>query len=694
MKVNLGFAFGRKNERNLSHDISTTSDFGYVQPLVARRLHADDSLSVRVADIVRLQPLVKPTFGSIQLKKYFRYVKVADIWHAYESMLTGQTYAGANATYIPTAVPTVQQDFLTRLVCMFSDIYCWDSSVAPAESDGTFSMGSIRGVSANDCETNYFDYQLNKGLYSGDGDKAFSEYLYSKMGFKPFYAHATDTWDSSSNYVPIESMDYYDVNEVEGVYHFFGFKLNRFGRNLRKILIGNGYQMNWNKSRVEIVKLFANYKAYFDEFMPSREITWKDTNAFKVMESVEQNNTPHIDEQCYESSDFTDGLLGFIWDLVNMYYTQNPDFVSAHITGNRNSIVPTGALRIQSPAANDPHNVQVTGENSQAKMNMESVGSISAQMLDVLKKMTQRVAIHSQLGGRIKEFMKLVYGSEYVNGHDSDSIGTDVSDIQIGDVFSTAETAEGYLGEYAGRGIGTNSGKYLKFRCSADGYLFVLGVIVPDAKYCQGVDTTLLMTDKYSCYDPAFDGLTLLPTPKFGIYGIQEFPHVGDSSAGFGNMPIYSGTKIALNKLNGDISLPSTRESYLPFTLDKMLPYSIKSVGRQTVDTSTGQIHKTTGFVFKQPAMHNITAGTIWRYIGRDRWNGNEDRIFVNEGNGQEIHYDSESGETKYLYAATPMDDNFIIQSYVDLKVFGNPKSLADSWYTDSEGASISVENA
>ena len=166
MNVNLGRPFGRKHERNLSHDISTTFDFGFCQPLVARRLHAEDSVNVRVADIVRLQPLVKPLFGSISLKKYFRFVKTADVWHPFESMLSGQTYNGAGEAYIPTKMPCLQQNTLTRILALFSDVYCWKSNDASAyvtSGNGSLVWSFPVGVTDASC-ANYFRTYLHSEI--------------------------------------------------------------------------------------------------------------------------------------------------------------------------------------------------------------------------------------------------------------------------------------------------------------------------------------------------------------------------------------------------------------------------------------------------------------------------------------------------------------------------------------------------
>ena len=124
MKINIGRqASGKKYLHPLNRSGVTTSGFGFVQPIQCRELIAEDHVSIRTANLLRLQPLVKPTWGRVELKTYHGFVPIADIYHPFESLLSGKTYNGANSSYIPQYVPFTQEAILAFSTYLFS--YFW-----------------------------------------------------------------------------------------------------------------------------------------------------------------------------------------------------------------------------------------------------------------------------------------------------------------------------------------------------------------------------------------------------------------------------------------------------------------------------------------------------------------------------------------------------------------------------------------
>lgn len=705
MEVRVQSLIGRKKfPRNLKHDVSTTADFGFVQPIVSRRLHAEDTASLKLANVVMLNPLVKPTYGSMSLKSYVSFVPIADIWHPYESMMSGQTYSGAGATYIPTEIPNIHGIDLMRILMLFSDVYLVygtlqnDTDVHNNLRYAKYSIGNV--ISPEDASAvfmaYFFDKKFNAAIALNDNESPYfgtidSAYRYPSWSKDP----------AASNYVNFETMDFYDsftyIDEDEQSHNVvMGFKLNRFGRNLRKILIGCGFQLNFDTGiKLDFARLVAYYKVWFDLFMPARDLTWKDTPAFNVMEYIEQNNSSIAELLYYTDEPVVTGtyvsIVRFFENLSMCYYTQNPDYVSAHITGNRNAIVPGGSFAAQAPTAGNTNNVSISNDNRNdgPHLSISSFGSISQPLLDVLKKMTTRMNVHTAIGGRIRDFMRVVFNSDYIDGHDSHRIGSESTPISVDPVFSTAETSQAYLAEYAAKGVGGKRlGDSRKFTYSAraEGYLFVLQTVVPDTHFAQGVDMELRAITKYTNYDQKFDGVTLLPTPKMAVYGIQEArTSLVDYSGGFGNIPIYSETKIAMNKINGDMSLPSTRESYLPFNIDKLLPYPRRKMYQES---EGGTIVDYLNVYQVNPEL--LSASTVWRYIGLYPWIGLLNRIFVNSDVIKNTDLTSVSGLD---YAAH--DDNFIIHNYIDLSVVGYPIPMADSFQTEAfDSDTVKVEKA
>ena len=59
--------------------------FGVIQPLFHQLLNSGDKLSADFRQLVRLSPLPVPTFGRMHLENNIKFVKMSDIYPAYEA---------------------------------------------------------------------------------------------------------------------------------------------------------------------------------------------------------------------------------------------------------------------------------------------------------------------------------------------------------------------------------------------------------------------------------------------------------------------------------------------------------------------------------------------------------------------------------------------------------------------------------
>lgn len=689
MKVKVQKLVGKTYPHNLTHDVSTTSDYGFLQPLGCRLLSPGEKVTCRVGEVVRLNPVVKPTFGTIDVKTYHFRVLLADIWHPFESFLSGQTYGTSVKSYIATQVPTINCACLSMwLKCTSTVSFFYLSGYNGSNSNSLSkraSWTSAEFVTSSDIV----------GL-SGSNVAAALVAKWSSItshGITPLYLKSFWNWDNSSSYDSVPRADWYDVVNVGSgssartvlVCGYF----NRYARNLRKIFIGCGYQFNNNADPLSVLPIFAFYKSYFDMFFPNRDLTWKDTNAYKLLEWIDQNGAlPH------SSWLATDSLValwtGFLDDLAQCYYTSDPDYVSAHITGTQ---LPIAAENVDFPYLDNLGDSATVfaGEKSQAHLDTEVNQSVSQPGLNILRALTKRINIHTAIGGRIDKFLRAIFGADYVHGSESGYIGSHSLTIDVSTVMNQAETSEGFLGEYAGAGVGSSKGETFRFHPGTGEksycFYFVMLCVVPRTGYCQAVDPQLSAVSRYDYPSPDFDGITLLPTPKFNVYGVDEFCGLKDADSyserlgnGFGNIPNYSAFKISMNKINGDMSLGSTRSSYLPFTVDKLLPFT------ELFDNS-----------FHSPATDIFVNGSIWRYIGRDYWMGFFNRIFVNSGvwNSKLLRGSSFYFIDAFKSDFTRLDDNFIIQCTLFLKTQSYLKPMSQSFETgDMESDTMTVDKA
>lgn len=698
MKVDVAKQSGKKWLHKLAHDFSTTSDFGFCQPCLCREMNAQDTASVRFGQIVRLNPLVVPTFGEVKLKTYSSFVKTADLYHGFESLLTGESYNGAIRSYVPTVTPCISFCDLTTFIYRFSNITIYKATGYTSDTSGANYTG-VTVQSGSDFTTAFGHFKTDIGVIS-----QFAKDVSARLGYyiHQRYSSAVDVnwtgFSKSSVDLDPAKCDWtysfrYSSAGSSPVYYIVCGNLTNYGKNLRKIFLGLGGQLNLTNVEFNILRLFAFYKVYFDLFEPRRDITWKDTSAFSLMEMYEQygyDTVGFLTEDQDLSFKFCSSFCQFFLDLCNAYYTINPDFASAHIVGLSTESQNLSSFSVKYlNAFGEDNGVSNISESTSLpfidELNDPYI-DFSRSGLRVLNELTKLVNIHTAEGGDIGQYLRSVFDSDYVDEVDSIFLGSQVTDCNISPVFSTNKNDMVDLGAYAGQGVGSSDGKSssVKFTARSHGFLISFFAVVPDAKMCQGIDPSLLNINRFDYFHPQFDGVTLLPTMKMCIYGCSE-DYVRENSdvvhrlaAGFGNMPNYSGLKIAHNVLSGEMSQGSTRASYLPFTLDKILPYR-----NNAYNSTSGTIRINVGV---QPEL--LVASKFWRYIGRNRWFGNFNRVFVNEGIG-DSYYDPT------LDILGIENDNFIIQMYIDLNVNSFMLPLSKSFDTGAfDSDTMTVQKA
>lgn len=483
---------------------------------------------------------------------------------------------------------------------------------------------------------------------------------------------------------------------------FVAIRLNDSGKFLRKIFMGLGLQIAPTNTPISLLPIYAYFKSYFEEFAPKRFVKFEQTFFARFMNTLVNTGLSAIDLITSLDNDSYTDSLGFnnlIDDLLSCYYTKDTDYYSAQIIGLINDygssvVQPYMGEFYNSNDASDPsggysvvsHGI-AGGDGLQAKVYLAGDDQGSAILhtqaqQNILSRLTQLLNRRSVLGGKIASFLSSTFGIstsaiENYNGF----IGSSSLDVNFSDVFSTAETAEGSLGEYAGKALAFGDGDHFSFETKIHTLVIGLSVLIPRTQYVQGIQPFHTHITPDSFYNPMFDGLTLLPTRKSSLYCGDGFFAFDDSEKSFGNLPIYSEYKTkTCGILNGDLSLKSTRDSYDSFTLDEIIsPISSYSVSPD--DSQCGS------FQILQFNPKYMVAGTMWRYLGRWLWLGRFDRIFVNNRlNYNDFFNTLDNLQVVNLRSSRNLvrtDDNLIVHHVIDLKLNSAMVPLAGSFMTD-----------
>lgn len=713
MKIKIGKSNRKKFKADLGFDVSTTTSFGHCQPLMCKEMVPDSEFNVEVDSFVRLAPMVSPTFGRLKYKVWHNFVPIGDIWKPFENMLAGREYETfAEGSMIPVGVPQIKVSQLSKYfytMDFYGTTYQATTGMTSGATTALTHNGIVKlgAVLETPSGQTYFNGSwvaantrpwYNSGLYRewyGQGGTTTSASTYSAayrwgaFGTGPnAQLHIGDDFK-----VPFDNCDmlWIEGSQSGATYPMFAQRLTDRQRRLRKVLLGLGYQLDvTNDEVVSLLPLIAYYKAWFTTLFPQRYKTWTDTNAYKLMNTLEVQGQYVVSN----NGDAYPYFEEFMNDLCDTYYYDDADYVTAQLLDPN-----------QSPASISLKYVDATGEisnqptidatdQSNATIQNTNGSYFDDTAIRLLKILTKFVNKNNVIGGKISEYLRAHYNADVVNNLlQNYFIGGDSTDIVISDVMSNAQTEGSPVGDYAGYGVGYKDGTNYHFKSDTFGYWITFSALVPRAKFFQGIDPTLKHIDRFTFYAPEFDALGYMMTSKSCVFNREGLGAVGLATSAntlntqFGLIPRYSEYKIcSKNVVNGDMSLPSTRDTLNQYTVDKMLTPS--TVYYDGFDEST-KVYSNVHLV--QYPTDNLFAGIEYREIGKDGQKGNFDRVFYNS----ESPLDAAGGKRTGLFdsdflapiyrAYSKPNDNFICHHIINVDAKLPMIPISESWYTDGE---------
>lgn len=768
---------------NWSHDVNTTFSWGEIQPTQCRMLVPGSKTTLKTQSLLRLAPMVAPTFGRVKYKTFNQFVSLEEVFPNFSPMMAQEPVQRLSGKKVPKYVPFMRLGLLSSWVLMgcHGTLYKIevDSNgvkhykvgykVSPGEPTnvdwytGTYTPikdlfgelsdpwnsagnGILPNVGTRVClRLRLFNdqnnsYALGLGYDPADGDKQY-DIVTGMTSVNQMCPVSRDFTDSRGvtiipdieKEVTIEGADYVLEGNYSGHKFALAVELSDFGKRLRKVIQGCGYQIDFTSTaNVSILPLLATYKAYFDVFGLQLYQGWETTKCNYVINYITENFAEDMSglfRRGYTSKQDANALAFFVNELSNMWYTDNVDYVSAHqdslaigpaadldgkfITVNGTQV---GAGTAHPTAQDSPNignsTVELTnnptygdgldwsqienpaGESVLGAMQytmgatnfINKVGhtQVDAELLKRLYKWTNRNSI---LGRKIADLLRAQGLGKYVDECKSNYIGSSDTFVTISDVVSTAWTDKATLGEYGGKGLQYSEDQTLVFENDEFGYWICLATVVPEAGYTQGVDPTLKSLDKMSFYNPDFDAIGMEATQKDAIVGTNYV--TGETSYlngyTFGFVPRMTGWKMQHNLVNGDFNRRGLRSTYMPYTLDKQIDVNDTVVKREDYDAET--LAGDTQVVDTSRRIPH--AGNVWRYPTKYNWLGNFNRIFADVG----VRDDDEGSNNPAIYESTSVivgwsdytNDNFLSHSIYDLNSYAPMKPINDSYGLDED---------
>lgn len=720
-KINIGVGM-KKSHFDKTHDVNTTSDFGFCQPTLFDLVNANSTIKVKSNSFVRLLPMPCPSFSRVQFRTYNTFVPITDVFLAYDYLQSQQVVSSYNKKYTPSTADYITSNNLYGL--LFFDLICrgfmhFDSSETYpdySEPDNQFTSPFIPVIWEVDHVTpeGYAEpvdckpIQVAASCINTTSIQTMLASIFPRLIYNR-NAHVTDYWNKfvyacqqgsrisqlaeqgaltrGLEYLSpsFENADF--KSDIVGYWHdpafdrdvdiYITFHATHRGKRLLKVLNALQYDIFTESVKNPLYPLLAYYKAWFDLFNPARETQWKSTEAFRVIHGFyDSNNTmnnllnlPSIDSN---QSQQIASFLNMLSSIPDCCFSLDSDpFTVSSLQpypqeyGNNNSYPLIAGVGNQQPTT-------FTG----AKSPESDVSSLSILFL---QKIFPYVGKNSVIGRRVGAYLR----AHGLGGHEEErhfNFGSDVNQLQITDLFNTADTSGqengSYLGEYAGKGEGSHSGDTHSFETKETGIFIQFSCVVPLGGYSQGKQ--ILPCGRYDFYQKEFDSLGMEAVPYSTLLNdTQSGVHYATVQSTFGFRPRYMGFKFKTNLRNGGFWFRSERDQLLPYCLDRFFNdgnVEFRQHGNYTYpDGTVTEI----GNIIETPSV-TVPCREELRYIGRNENFGNYNRLF----------YDA-SGNT----------DNFIVHMIQEYHVYSEMLPISDSFDAfDDNGltgdkSTISVEH-
>lgn len=139
-------AITKKSHFNFNHDNNTTYSWGEVQPLMGKLMLPDSTINVKDEQLIRVAPMVVPTFGRVKIKNIVHFIPCQEIWPNWDAMLSQtkvsrSTIDNSNpsaSTYVPKKVPYVNNNLLAAFCLVGAKVNLYVSGAVGSANENTW----------------------------------------------------------------------------------------------------------------------------------------------------------------------------------------------------------------------------------------------------------------------------------------------------------------------------------------------------------------------------------------------------------------------------------------------------------------------------------------------------------------------------------------------------------------------------
>lgn len=571
-KVNLGLSPNGTNKKsffNLGCDSHFSTNFGRYVPIYSAELLPGSHVDLNIRNLVRLSPLVVPTAGRMNVHYYVNYVPFKELYKPFDCFLSKQNFPFYYQEAIPSEVPSIK---LYDLYRAFLDYDVYSGSLTDyGQLDTVFTQLSstnsgFETVALNVLKvtTYYAFFKCVDGIF-----KVHYNYDDEQLVIEP-----VDT--SISNLLVFPTASVYDVS-THPLSSTQYIRFGSFHTKVNQILTGLGYPYSFNgygysnAPKYSILPLMAFYYSWFRLFGIERHKNFESTYCYKL-----QMNFIHRNGQ-YNSELFK----YFVYECINCFYTFAPDYFTSQVQNsadNQNMTEFSYAAKINSLS-----DVEYLGSDTSQLYGSETDFSQSSIGQRIAQRLLRLVNMNTVFGHSVEKYLRNIYpGIHFDKKHDS-FIGSYRVNINVDDIWSTSDTDNAVLGDYAGKAIGSGSSPHFSFDTDYHGILLICACVVPEPGYYQATNglTKHVYADDF--YNREFDALGYTPTTlRDFISECSDYSNTYMADGVIGLKPRYQEYKWHPNVITGVLRNRSQMSTYRGYYLDRF--FDTPMIGNLTND--------------------------------------------------------------------------------------------------------------
>lgn len=614
---------------DLNHNITTTTDFFRVQPVLCREMVPHDKFNCSIESFARFTPMPFPTIGQIKFINRCFFVPYRMIFEGFDDFIEENPSVMADSLILHQFVPNIT---MSKFCSMFekeenSEVIYDVSWKLRYDTNGTkiYYLCDPEGkvMVFNDVEPRvlqrtikgevdqlYFerlrsfptdgvlvgDFSYSQGIYTISVDPFWDNYLAYTLKGDVTQSITSLTFNLSTlvlsygqgNIAVASSFPYrddvaFDFVDRNNLYRRF----TNAGRKRYNLLLSLGYRVDFSSNngvytsikQRSLGKLLAYLRVYLDYYANPQFAGYKEFYTYFKNRIHEAASAWSVDDL----NAITSFATGF---YDKDYFTaawQNPATPNSDNFTRQYTIVDQYSPNDTDQDDSVVITEQSTFNNSRPRLWLGAHNSFSQYLIDALKDLQMYMNRHQLAGFRTVDRYLAEFGVKLSDDRAGRCyyLGSNEFSAQIGDVMATSETAEAKLGDYAGKAIAYSDSRKFDFETDSYGYFIVVSSCVPSIGYVQGDDRENMHLTPLDFHRAQFDNLgtqAIENSELFDDYGMASpdgnglvtRPQDFESQGVFGFIPRYAEYKVGRDYLTGDFAIPSRRQGMDSFHLYRL----------------------------------------------------------------------------------------------------------------------------